>query len=319
MLDLMTPWTQSIRFPMALVLFFVGCIVFAFLWAREWTLIRRVQRRSHWAGLSWGIRCIILVLPILIIWFLVFWGAGYRRLPVEERLRLDTSPISDRDMGSLREMLLEQIKRDVVPPGGREPGRAVESISLAMAKTVARWDGRPIDLPDRVKLTPKGFLLANSTSGVCSPFTLEALVDKALPDTALVYSAAHELGHVAGFCPEDEASFAGYISGLQAEDGYARYACALSAYLDLIDNIKGEEFKRALEALPPAAKQDLKETKEAYRKYRLAWFTDFSWRAYNKYLQAQGVREGVRNYSHGINLLAYAWRNGLITSKIDPR
>ncbi len=147
---------------------------------------------------------------------------------------------------------------------------------------------------------------------MCVPFTVEPLVDGALPDTASVYSAAHELGHVAGFCPEDEASFAGYISGLWAEDAFARYACALSAYVDLITNLPEEEFKKALEVLPEAAKADLKKTEQAYRKYRLAWLSNVSWRAYDKYLQVQGIREGVRNYSHGITLLGYAWRGGLV-------
>jgi hypothetical protein len=312
MLDFMTPLTQSARFPIAIVLLFVGCIIFGFFWARSWILIRRIQGRPHWTGFLWGIRCMFLILPVLVIWFLAFWGAGYHRLPVEERLHLDTSAISDSDMNGLRDRLLEEIKRNVLPPLGREPGRAVTSISLAMARIVAGWDGCSINLPGRVKLTPKGLLLSNGSSGVCAPFTLEALVDKALPDTALVYSAAHELGHVAGFCLEDEASFAGYFSGLQAEDGFARYACALGAYFDLISDLKGEDFVRAFEALPEPAKQDLKRTDEAYRKYRLAWFSRVSWRAYNKYLQAQGVREGVRNYSHGITLLGYAWRNGLV-------
>ncbi len=150
---------------------------------------------------------------------------------------------------------------------------------------------------------PNGFVLSRGTSGVGAPFTLVALVDKGLPDTALVYSAAHELGHIAGFCPEDEASFAGWIAGLNADDKFARYACALSAYSDLIDH------KNAFEALPESAQQDLKKADDAYRKYRIGWFSRISWRTYNRYLQSQGVQEGVKNYSHGITLLIYAMRS----------
>jgi hypothetical protein len=133
-----------------------------------------------------------------------------------------------------------------------------------------------------------------------------------LPETALVYSAAHELGHLAGFCPEDEASFAGYISGMQADDGFARYACALSAYVDLISRLKPEDFERAVQSLPEAARQDLIKSDEAYRRYRIRWFSRISWSAYDRYLQAQGIKEGVQNYSHGITLLAYAWRKGML-------
>jgi hypothetical protein len=55
------------------------------------------------------------------------------------------------------------------------------------------------------------------------------------------------LGHLAGFCPEADASFAGYMAGLMAEDAYARYACALNAYMDLIARLQGGNFKRAFE------------------------------------------------------------------------
>lgn len=172
-----------------------------------------------------------------------------------------------------------------------------------MNRIVGAWDGRPIRLPEGVKQTPSGLLLCNGTSGVCSPFTLEALIDKGLPDAAAVYSAAHELGHIAGFCAEDEASFIGYISGLEADDAFARYACALNAYMDLIGSFEKGEFRTALNDLPAVSKQDVQRAESAYRKYRVAWFSRVSWAAYNRYLQSQGIQEGVRNYTHGITLL----------------
>ena len=312
MLKWTTPLTQSISFPIALVLLFSGVAVFLFLWIGTWIRIRHVQRLSNWKGFFWGIRCMFLVVPVLVVWFLAFWGAGYRRLPVEKRLYFDTSAVSERETESLRALLLDDVRRDLTPVPDRDAGRAIRAIASSMTRIVAIWDGRPIELPWRVKPMPKGFLLASGTSGMCSPFTLEALVDKALPDTEFVCSAAHELGHIAGFCAEDEATFVGYISGMQADDRFARYACALNAYMDLIARLKGEDFKKAQRVLPELAKQDLAKTDEAYRKYHLAWFSGLTWRAYDRYLHTQGITEGVRNYSQGILLLVYAWRKDLV-------
>ena len=159
---------------------------------------------------------------------------------------------------------------------------------------------------------PKGFLLASGTSGMCSPFTLEALVDKALPDTEFVCSAAHELGHIAGFCAEDEATFVSYISGMQADDRFARYACALNAYMDLIARVQGEDFNKALAALPELSRQDIAKSNEAHRKYHVVWFSRLTWYTLKSDFHAKGITEGVRNYSHGITLLVYAWRKGLV-------
>jgi hypothetical protein len=260
----------------------------------------------------WGIRSAFLCIPVFLVWFIAFWGAGYRRLPVEERLHLDIAAVSDSEARGLRDLLLEQVKRNLTPAQKRDPSRAVQTIASAMARIVAEWDGRDIELPRRVKPVVKGLLLFSGTSGVCVPFTLEALADSGLPETAFVYSAAHELGHVAGFCPEDEASFAGYFSGLQSDDKFARYACALSAYADLISRLKADDFEKAFQSLPETARQDLIKADEAYFKYRIRWFSRISWRVYGRYLQSQGIKEGVQNYSRGITLLAYAWRKGML-------
>jgi len=297
-LALMTPATQTVSFPIVFVLLFAGLAALLLSWIRNGAFL-------------WGIRRLFMVLPVIVVWFIAFWGAGYRRVPVEERLHLDASAISANEIAGVRALLLDEVKRDLPLPGEREVSRAIGSIAASMERIVASWDGRPIVLPCRVKWMPKGFLLSNGTSGMCAPFTLEALVDKGLPDTALVYSAAHELGHIAGFCPEDEASFIGWVAGLQAEDKFARYASALSAYSDLMDQLRSDEFKKAFAALPESAKEDLRKADEAYRKYRIAWFSRISWRAYNRYLQSQGVHEGVQNYSHGITLLVYASRKGM--------
>jgi hypothetical protein len=300
------PITQLLRIPIICVLFTVGLIGMAILLYRAW------HRRGGQASVLWGFRSLFLILPLLLVWFIAFWGAGYHRTPVMKRLDLDASAITNVEAEKLRSLLLQNIKRDLTPDRERNVDRAVASISASMARIVESWDSRPLTLPCRVKAVTKGCLLSFGSSGICSPFTLEALVDGGLPDAAFVFTAAHELGHIAGFCAEDEATFIGYIAGLQAGDRFARYACALEAFADLISRLNGTEARSALNALPDLARRDLVLSDEAYRKYRIELFSRFGWRAYNKYLQAQGIQEGVKNYSRGILLLSYGWRKGLV-------
>ena len=308
MLDWVTPLTEWFRYPLILILLPGACLCFLVFWAKNWTHIRWAQRRSHWSGFSWGLKRLACALPILVLWFLAFWGAGYRRLPVETRLHMDTSVISEPEMLRFRGLLLRQINGNLVASQSRDPLRSVRAISLSMTRIIHAWDGLPIRLPDRVKFTPAGFLMCNGTSGICSPFTLEPLVDNGLPDASAVNSAAHELGHIAGFCAEDEASFVGYLAGMQAEDSFARYACSLSAYMDAIGSLSKNGFEMAFEALPDVAKRDVRREEDAFRRYRVAWFSRISWPVYNRYLQSQGIDEGLKNYSHGITLLCYALR-----------
>lgn len=315
LLDLAVPVTQRVQFPIVLGLLGAGCLAFLLFWARQWMRCRRLGRRSCGPVLLWGFSVLAWVVPGLLVWFLVFWGAGYRRLPLEERLHFDTSPILGREAEEIRVLLLSEIRRSLPGPEERRVDRAVASIAEAVKRNAAEWDGKPIRLPSRVKGVPKGFLLSSGTSGMCAPFTLEALVDGGLPDVAFVNAAAHELSHIAGLCAEDEASFAGYLSGLRADDGFARYACAVSAYMDMINGFEGEEFHAAFKLLPEQARQDWDRVAAAYRKYRIDWISNVIWRAYDGYLQAQGVEEGVRSYSRGIRLLGYAWRKGMVAPR----
>jgi len=250
---------------------------------------------------------------------------GYQRPTIESRLQLDTSELSEREVDHLHKEMLAMVLRDIPQsPEDRNVARAIDAISRSMESIILLWDQRSIRLPRRVKATLPGLLLANGTSGVCIPFTLEAHVDGGLPDTAFVAVAAHELGHIAGLCDEGETTLAGYAAGLRAEDPYARYAVALDIYKDISSRLGRESYEAAIQALPETARIDLDRAREAGRKYRIDWLQRWSWRAYNHYLKSQGVKEGVKSYGRGVQLLTYAWRAGyipvgpIIASQIDP-
>lgn len=317
MVGTLTPLTEGIPFSLALVIVTVILLGFPVLWAIVWIFKRRVRKRSHWSGLAWGLKALV-VLPVLIFWwFIIFWGAGYQRLPAEARLKLDTAAITPEESEAMRAQLLRVINRDVLPPGMRNVPRALLAISDSMREVVLAWDGTEVTLPKGVKATPPGLLLSQGTAGICAPLTLEPHVDGGLPDTAFVYVAAHELGHVAGINNEAEATLIGFVAGLKAEDAFARYAVALDAYLDLARQLPRDQQKIAMEKLPLLAQEDLKAVREASQRYRIKWLDEVTDVTYNHYLKSQGIAEGQKNYSKGITLFTYAWRKGLATIPAD--
>jgi hypothetical protein len=64
--------------------------------------------------------------------------------------------------------------------------------------------------------------------------------------------------------------------------------------------------------LPELTRQDLLKTQDAYQKYHIAFLDKLETRAYNRYLQVQGISDGVKSYSRGVQLLIFGWRKGLI-------
>ncbi|HDP33496.1 MAG TPA: DUF3810 domain-containing protein [Candidatus Hydrogenedentes bacterium] len=302
--------TGAVPFSVMLVLLLAAPCLYVALWIGNWIYRRRVLRLSHWRGAGWGIKWMLFFLPALWLWFVLFWGAGYQRMPMEERLAFDVAGVNEEEIKRIEEGLLAIIHSDQPKrESDRNVERAVNAIAEAMAMTVEEWEGRPIRMPKRVKATPPGLFLMNGTSGMCVPFTLEPHVDGGLPDTSFVAVAAHELGHIAGVCDEGETNLLGYVAGLRAKDPYARYAVALNIYRG-IKRKSNEARERATQRLPQQAREDLERAREASQRYRIDWLQKWSWRAYNQYLKSQGVKEGVQSYGRGTELLVYAWRNG---------
>lgn len=312
-LTLLTTFTIHTSQSVAVWLAACGIPAFFLVWILRWAYLRRTGKGSHWRGLFWGVKWAFVLTPVVLVWFLLFWGAGYQRTPIEQRLGLDTAKITEAEAGQMRGQLLAVIQNNVQPADQRDVPRAIAAIAQAMTAIVTEWDGIPIVMPKAVKATPKGLLMINGTSGMCSPLTLEPQVDGALPDAAFVSVAAHELSHIAGICGEADASFLGYAAGLKAEDPLARYAVALGMYRSLAAQLPGEQRKAAFQALPPIALEDMRKEHDAHQKYQIHWFEKLSWSMYNKYLTSRGVSEGVRDYGRGITLFAAAWRKGMTT------
>lgn len=309
---ILIPITEKVPFSISITLMILLIFGGPILWGYHWVRLAR-GGKGKLAGLAWGAFRLAFLLPLLFVWFAVFWGAGYQRPPVEERLALATEKPTLEEVGGLMDQLLEIVLRDQPKTAAdRNVPRAVRAISDSMAAFIKENEGRAARVPHRVKATPRGFLLFNNTSGVCSPFTLEANVDGAIPDTAFIYVAAHELAHTAGINREGEATLYGQIAGLRCDDAYARYCVALDAYKDLARDLDKDDYPAAMARLPEATRAELKHIHEVYISYNVKWFSQQSWKVYNKYLQSQGIQEGVKNYSASTKLLVFASRKGLI-------
>lgn len=310
---IVVPVTGRLPFSLAMVLNIALPLLCLALWLRLFIRNFRTKELPVWRIYLKVIYGLLFIIPALWCWFLIFWGMGYAREPMETRLHLGTEAVRESELEEIAEKLFNQLMSDLpATEEERNVKRAITSISYSMERTIQAWEGRSVALPRRVKATIPGMLLMNGTSGLCAPFTLEAHVDGGLPDTFFVAVAAHELGHIAGVCDEGETNLLGFVAGLQAENSYARYCVALDLYLDVARQLRTEKLQEAMRRLPETAREDIRAMQEASRRYRIDFFQKWSWRMYNRYLKSQGVKEGVRSYGRGVQLVVKAWRAGLL-------
>lgn len=295
------PLTSAVPFSLSLVLGGVALLGGA-LWI-SWPLMR---------GRCWlSIGRLISVVIIGYAWFLLVWGANYQRAPLEERLALPVTPVTATEVERMAARLVGIIALEA--EAERDLAAALASGLIALQATAERFEGRPVTLPERVKVTPPGLLLrAGGAVGVLSPWLLEPHVDGALPDFQHLAVAMHELAHAAGYAGEAETDLVAALAGLAASDPFMRYSTALRLFETFVWQLPGESRRALQAALPPRAQADLAQWHAALRQHQApTWLRELQTALYDRYLRSQGVAEGIADYGRVVLLLIAAERASL--------
>ena len=296
---------------MTLALLFVVFAVFLLTWIITWRRARRAGV-SHLRCFCWGIVHGIGIQLIGYIFFILLWGLGYERVPLERRLQLDDSPVTSEELASLSQWLVDVVRQNVREADAPDPTTVMPGIAASLENLISNWDGKPITIPPVIKTLPDGWLMVSGSWGMSSPYFYEAHVDGALPRWAFVAVAAHELAHVAGYCSEDEADAAGLIAAIRADDSFARYSGALGLFEVVARQLPSAERQRAYDGLPERARADLREARDVTERHRVQWWSDLQSKVYDAYLRGQGVDEGIENYARAAELAVWLRRGGLL-------
>jgi hypothetical protein len=303
--QLMIPVTALFPFSLAAVLL----VSLPVLWlAGCWFAARRV--RSVWQGVR---RCLYLslwLIALLTTGFVVTWGANYQRQPIEALLNLQLSLIPEQDVLELLDYLQTVIEtysdaEADVPAALRAAREAIQDVTEELTGV------RPT-LPASVKRLPPGTLIRlGSAYGVISPWTLEAHVDGALPDIAVVGVGTHELVHLSGLAGEADTDLLAAIAGLQATHPYTRYATALRFWELTARRFPASRRAALRQRLPERAQTDLVRMAAPFQTYRPPPLLEQTQRlTYDVYLRSQGVESGIADYGRAVTLIVWAYHQG---------
>lgn len=305
---LLTSW-----FPMALLYLLVLILLLRFSRAvyQWWKLEGLKKLWSFLAGLlgllGWGVFS-----------FLLLWGYNYGRVPVEEKLGLELVP-------PMREVLQAQIKTEAatlanlraqIPNAGEEaltaryfPSDLEQQLSNALEEVLTYYNYPVVGKVRARTLYPRGIFLRFSSAGLYLPWTGEGHVDAGLLLLQRPYTMAHELAHGYGFGDEGTCSFWSYLTAFRVQNPALKYAIRLGYWRRLAagwaraDRERYDEFRATLPAGMIADLEAINENNASYPDI-MPRFRDA---AYDSYLKAQGIAEGMQNYGKVV-LLVEAWR-----------
>ena len=158
-------------------------------------------------------------------------------------------------------------------------------------------------VPGRPKWTVLDLYFTRSgVSAMTDPFFLETLVASNLLPFEQPATLAHEWGHLAGLARESDASFFGWMVCLRSGP-IARYSGELELLLREIPALDPAGRRETLAALRPEVREDIRAIVDRNRRDQVRVVSLAAWRVYDRYLRANRVPSGMRNYDEVVSLV----------------
>jgi hypothetical protein len=283
-----------------ILLFLIGVVAIV-----SWRTVATALKRRSLMALLRGLLIVAAIFAFAYVWFDVAWGLNYARPPLEAAIGYDRARVTREAVRSLAERAVAETNRGHAPghaagfpAAGDTPPTLVSAFHV-----IDRRLGRPRPTvpgrPKRTLLAP--FFRASGTDGMHAPFMLETLLNPDLTPPERPAVLAHEWAHLAGYAPEDDASFVGLLAALGADAG-ARYSAWLTLTFETANQLPRDERQRVLATLAPGPRQD-QQAIAARLASRVESVHRVSWQTYDQYLKSQGVQEGIQSYSRVVELL----------------
>ena len=289
-----------------------------------WRVGRGIGRWHRRAYRHWRLKAgdaalgILAFLGGVVFLFLFLWGFNYGRMPLEAQLGLEIQPLA---LAELKEELAHEtpllIRLRQAVSGAGEKALGPEALPRGLERQLRQdlehflaEQGYPTVGRMRAYLIwPRGIFLRFGSAGLYFPWTGQGQVDAGLHPLQKPYVMAHELAHGYGFGDEGTCNFLAFLSASQSADPFIAYAARLGYWRTLAANYRLYEPELYLEfrqSLPPGIQADLDAINETMLRYP-DFFPYLRYAAYDAYLRAQGIEEGMLNYDRVI-MMARSWR-----------
>lgn len=233
--------------------------------------------------------------------FLTLWGFNYSREPLTLKLDYDEQRITSAARRELLRLTIQRLNADSAlvhhrPWPGDEEIR--QELYFSFESTIRDLGSRSGIVP----AIPKTSLFdiyfgATGVTGFTNPFTHEVILNATLLPFEKPFILAHEWGHLAGFANESEANFIGLLTCARSDSPFVRYSGWLDLYSYLVR--PGDEMP----PLAPEVVADLQAIQERDQRRRNEQVSRAERRAYDEFLKANRVEEGIGSYGLFVRLL----------------
>ncbi len=247
--------------------------------------------------------------------FLLTCGVNYYRVPLEKHLNYTLEPSSGDDLVELAENMLQRTNRAADMVRRTAEGKINPDYTFPQMKkeVLLAYDSLAVSVSGKFGgyfPAVKPLMVSNLYSysyimGFFFPWTVEANVNKSVPEFWIPGLIAHEQAHVRGFMRENEANFISYLVGCHTNNRELKYSTLLHSFIYVLSALQSscpEAHRKIIEGLSPRVLHDLQENNEYISAHRSLW-GEMSNKMNDVYLKVNGQDEGVKSYGKVVDLL----------------
>jgi hypothetical protein len=280
-----------------------------------WTWWRAVRGADvpRWPRVRHAAASTITLAAALYVAFLLLWGFNYRRLPMTERLALQSESASTESAVRLARETVSRLNGmyALAHNAGWSDTWRNPHLRSSFAAVQQQLVDAPLAVPGRLKRSMYGpFFRWTAVDGMVNPFGLEVLGNPDLLPFERPFVAAHEWAHLAGYADESEANFVGWLTCIHA-DPSSEYSGWLYLYWQITGELSARDREAIASELREGPRADLAAIVARLRRGDLPLLRKASWKMYDSYLKANRVDEGVKSYGAVVTLILRArFENG---------
>jgi hypothetical protein len=281
---------------------FDALLIFVVIVVLVWLVAAWKRPRTHvWRFL---LRAGTLAAGLYLV-FLAIWGLNYRREPLRRTLEFRQERVTPEALEELAGHAVTELN-SIYPslptswPAWNElrPGLA-PSFGRARQRIGPEWPVEP-GVPKRSLLNL--YFRLTAVEGMVDPIFLEVLVNRDVLPFERPFIVAHEWGHLAGRADESEASFLGWVTCMDGPQ-WARYSAWISLYGTIMAGLPRDTQRELAAKLSDGPRRDLQAMRERILQQSLPMARRASGAAYDRFLKANRLREGVRSYDLVVTLI----------------
>lgn len=144
------------------------------------------------------------------------------------------------------------------------------------------------------------------TTGIYSPFTVEAQVNIDILDYKIPVTAAHEMAHVSGFMREDEANYIAYLVCTTSADSkmvYSGLSLAFAYSVNKLYEVNTEYYYKVWDEVGEKVAADMSANADYWRQFEDTTLAQVGNDVNNAYLKANSQNDGTKSYGRMVDLL----------------